>query len=308
MRIILRYIAVVVAFGIGGCSVTATAFFGLLMVHGQERILYASMFGLVDLAKMILPALASGAFENEHSRRGFLAIVIYAVLALLSAGAHIGLYATVKDSVIGGADAARAKYETATAEKKALQADIAALGKFRPAGTIDAEIAAKRLDARFSRSKGCTDVTVADSRTLCGEVAALEGEKSNSVRADVLRSKLDDAENRLRQLDVAAVFTKADPQAEQLSNLTGLSEGNVRLAIAILIAVMIEMGSSLLLDIAVVSSAKRAPAVESVEEEVGEVEEVPAPVEPAEASVETWSKGSLQAKRNGSIRQGARVL
>jgi hypothetical protein len=78
--------------------------------------------------------------------------------------------------------AAREKYEAGQAERKGLEAELAGVGKVRPAGTIEAELAAKKLDARYKRSKDCIDATVADNRALCAEIAALEGEKANAAR------------------------------------------------------------------------------------------------------------------------------
>lgn len=294
MKGFLRYPCMIFAAGIGLCSIAATACFGLLFAPGPERYIYGAIFGFLDGAKLVLPSVSSFAAENGHKNRARIGLAIYAVLALLSGAAHLGLYATVKSEVIGGAGAAREKYEAAKAEKKALEDELANLGKVRPAGTIEAELASKKLDARYSRSKSCTDVTVADSRTLCAEVAALEGEKENALRAQRLRGKIEDADGRLRGIDVAAALRSADPQAEQLATLTGLSQDRVRLGMAIILSVMIELGSSLLLDIAAVGK-------KATEEERHEFRTEKLQPEPEDANVEEWAKVALQAKRNASI-------
>jgi hypothetical protein len=157
------------------------------------------------------------------------------------------------------------KYEAALAEKKVAEADLAILGRVRPAGTIEAELAANRLDARYTRSKGCNEVTVADSRALCAEVAALEGEKANAIQSGKLKSKLEEIEGRIRGMDVAAAFRSADPQAETLANLTGWSPDSIRIAMAILLSIMIELESSLLLDVAAVGKRKEEGSARAAE-------------------------------------------
>jgi hypothetical protein len=97
----------------------------------------------------------------------------------------------------------------------------------------------------------------------------------------------------------ASALRSADPQAEQLASLTGLSQDKVRLWMAIILSAMIELGSSLLLDVAAVgkrmevSGAKHEQAAEST------IQGAP---EPIDATVEEWAKAALQIKRNGSVR------
>ncbi len=295
MKGFLRCPCMIFAVGIGLCSIAATACFGLLFAPGPERYLYASIFGFLDASKLVLPSVSSFAFENGHKNRGRIGVLIYVVLALLSGTAHVGLYATVKSEVIGGADAAREKYDAAKKEKKALEADLANLGRVRPAGTIEAELARLRLDARYKRSRDCSDVTAADSRWLCGDVAALEGEKANALQAGKLKVKLEDAEGRIRGLDVAAALRSADPQAEQLASLTGLSQNSVRLWMAIILSIMIELGSSLLLDVAAVAKRNDVPNGDKVHENVTHQRE---PIDVT--NIDDWVKTALQTKRNGS--------
>lgn len=304
MKEYLRYPAMAFAVGIGLCSIAATVCFGSLFAPGPERIIYGSIFGFLDASKLILPSVASFAVENGHKNRARIGFAIYAVLTLLSGAAHVGLYATVKSEVIGDAGAVREKYEAAKSEKKAVEADLANLGKVRPVGTIEAELASKRLDPRYARSQGCGDVTVNDSRALCGAIAALNGERKNAADAERLKVKLDEIERRLRGLDVAAALRSADPQAEQLAALTGMSQDSVRLWMAILLSIMIELGSSLLLDIAAITKRKDAPG------DVGSREHNTFPIKPLakrepkpeEGNVADWVKVALQAKRNVSVR------
>ncbi len=119
----------VFAVGIGLCSIAATACFGLLFSPGPERYIYGGIFGFLDASKLVLPSVASFALENGHKNRARIGVSIYLVLALLSGAAHVGLYATVKNEVIGGAGAAREKYQAARDAKKTLEADLLNLGK-----------------------------------------------------------------------------------------------------------------------------------------------------------------------------------
>jgi hypothetical protein len=134
MKGLLRFPAMFFAVGIGLCSIAATACFGLLFAPGLEGYVYAAIFGCLDGAKLVLPSVASFASENGHKIRARIGAGIYLVLATLSITAHVGLYATVKSEVLGGASAAREKYNAAMAEKKAMETDLAGLGRVEAGG------------------------------------------------------------------------------------------------------------------------------------------------------------------------------
>jgi hypothetical protein len=76
-----------------------------------------------------------------------------------------------------------------------------------------------------------------------------------------------------------------------------MSQDSVRLAMAIILSVMIEIGSSLLLDVAAVG--KRQTVTEGSRDNKNYRSNA---LEPADASVEGWAKSALLTKRNGSIR------
>jgi hypothetical protein len=303
MRTGIRLISGFIATAIGLCSIAATAAFGLFFSAGPERYLYAAIFGCLDAAKMVLPTLASIASENGNQERAAIARAAYLALAVMSISTHVGLYAVIKNDVLGTADAGRLRYEAAISEKKALQADIAAIGSPRAIGTIESELATKRLDVRFTRSKSCLDVTVADSRALCSEIAALQGEKDNAGRLETLKAKLEAAEDRLRNIDVVAAVKSADPQAQQLADLTGLTENRIRLLMALALSLFIEMGSSLLLDIVAASRrAKDLPDVGHAAEDVQSAETGAEASEDDHSAVADWASENLHKKRGGYAR------
>ena len=86
------------------------------------------------------------------------------MLTGLSLTASIGLYATTKSEMVGDAKAVHTRYQDARTIREKAKADLAALGKVRPAGDIAGEIGALKRDRLYDRSKRCTDATATDSR------------------------------------------------------------------------------------------------------------------------------------------------
>src|ERR1700755_1933848 len=117
---IIRWAAYLVAAGLGACSLVATGTFGLLFAPGPERFLFAGIFGLLDMCKFLLPTLGAISFAGGSKKTGLLCWAMYFVMATVSVGSHIGLYATLKGEVLGGSEAAKATYAEARATGAAL--------------------------------------------------------------------------------------------------------------------------------------------------------------------------------------------
>jgi hypothetical protein len=119
----------------------------------------------------------------------------------------------------------------------------------RSAADINADIARARLEKPFARSKGCTEVTLEESRALCKALAKLDAERAKVAEAAEISGKLAATNIRLGGIDAAAAIRPADPQAQSLANLITpvhtVSPEGVRTALAVLIALLIEIGSGL---------------------------------------------------------------
>jgi hypothetical protein len=245
MRAFLTAFGGLVVVGLVIVSVFANFWFGTLLVSSQERFLYGVIFGLLDALKTVLLPVAgsnraAGAFAQART-----AYFIFALLTVLSFSAGIGLYSISKSEAVGDAKSQQAAYQDATVEHTQYAARLAAFGQVRSLGAIDADIAAKHLDRLYDRSKQCADATAVESRELCQAIERLNAERATSIETKQIQARIDAAALRLSKMNAADAFKSVDPQAEALSKLTGLTPESVRLLLAILIAVLIEMASGL---------------------------------------------------------------
>jgi hypothetical protein len=249
MAIILTTLGGLAAMTLAVLSISANAIFGTLLTTGQERWLYGILFGVLDVLKTLLPLIAAASFAAGLRAKGIASLLVFALLTGLSLTASIGLYATTKNEMVGDAKAAHARYQDAVATREKTEADLAALGKVRPAGDIAGDIGTLKRDRLFDRSKQCVDATATDSRDLCARLARLEGEASKAAEAARLRGEIEKAGVRLATMDVAAAMRSIDPQAEALARMVSLvvpvSPETVRTALAILVALLVELGSGL---------------------------------------------------------------
>jgi hypothetical protein len=237
MRKVLTILGGAVALCLAVISIGANTMFGSLLT------------GSLDVLKTLLPLIAAAAFLAAARTKGIVALATFAVLTVLSLTASIGLYATTKSETVSDAKAARAKYANAVAARYKAQADLEALGSVRAAGDIAADIGALKRDFRYDRSKQCTDATATDSRELCASLDQLAGEAQKAAEFKRLSQVLAAARVKVDQLDVGAAMKAIDPQAEQLAKLVSVAvpvtPENVRTALALLIAVLVEIGAGL---------------------------------------------------------------
>jgi hypothetical protein len=297
MRLFLTAFGGVIVFGLVIISVFANFWFGTLLISGQERWLYGAIFGLLDALKTVLIPVAGFALASGALARARTAYFVFALLTVLSFCAEIGLYSIPKSEAVGDAKSHQAAYRDVAAERDGYASQLAGLGQVRSLGAIDADISAKRLDRLYDRSKQCTDATATESRGLCQAIERLNAERATATEAKELQGKIDAAAFRLSKLNAADAFKSVDPQAEALAKLTGLTPETVRLALAILIAVLIEMGSGLgfwlMSGEAPVRGPKAAPEDEISPTEAAETD--------GDCIVERWANEAVVRRRGAHV-------
>lgn len=142
-------------------------------------------------------------------------------------------------------NAGKEGYELVKGERKRVQDRLAALGAVRPAGAIKAEIAAQHQNKLWSQSDECKEATTTASRAFCAATDRLAGELASAEEAERLHSEDDKLAAKMEGMDLSTVLRSADAQSEALSRLTGLSAATVKDSLAILVALLIELGSGL---------------------------------------------------------------
>jgi hypothetical protein len=303
------------AFGLVVISVAANIVFGLLLTSGPERFLYAAAFGLLDAFKSVLLILATSSYRGREVGKARVTVALFLVLSVLSFSAEIGLYATTTGSEAGGARAAHATYENAKAKKNDLEERLVRIGSTRPVDQVDADIAAAKLDKAFPRSKECKEATLEASRGLCARLVRLEAERATALRAEDLRRRLDEASDKLDGFDMTEVFKPVDPQAETLAKLAApvaaLSPETVRTVLAVLIALLIEVGSGLGPWLASghaerrideLKEARTAAEVAEALEAAAEPEQPPADeIKPERCHIEAWLEDGVTRRKGGHV-------
>src|SRR5208337_4886613 len=107
------------------------------------------------------------------------------------------------------------------------------------------DIAAARQSHHWQQSGECKAPSWAGEKNFCAGIERLNGELAMAEEAGRLRDQDEKHAAKLSGFDLAAVMRSADPQSEALARFTGFAAPSVRDALAVLVAVLIELGSGL---------------------------------------------------------------
>jgi hypothetical protein len=187
-----------------------------------------------------------------------LASLAFAVCLAVTLAGGIGTIAAGSDKLLASRANATATYADQRKELEASRSKRAALPPHRPAGTIESDMKAARVDRRWNSSGACTDATAAASRTFCAQYARLQGELAAAEAA----AKLDEHTRELtKKLETAPAVRDANPQANVIARLLHIAREDAEAWYALLFALASETAAMAVLLIAETTTHhRRAPA------------------------------------------------
>ncbi len=238
-------VAIVLALGIAAVSVACNVKFGLHLGQGLAGQIYAALFGLVDLLKALLPLMIVGTIVASQYLRAVFGSAMFVAFTLLSLTSAAGLYSLTKAEAVADVEAGRASYGLAKEELDRARTRLASLGAVRSVGAVRGDIEAAKQHRRWRSTKACTNATVTASRKFCDEFKRLEGELATAQEAAALRSHATELAAKIEGMNLNEVMRAADPQAEALAHLSGFTPDDIRSALAVLVALVVELGSGL---------------------------------------------------------------
>lgn len=249
----------------------------------EDGMIYGAASVAADAFKALSPFFFFAALRNRMWSQAMAAFVVWGVTtgyALVGATGHAALNRT---DVAGKREVTSTAYADLRAEHKRITEQLSWVPHFRPAATVEADIAAKKTDRLYARTGGCdpASVTSTPARAYCSDLRKLEAERASAVEGARLQSRLDEIGAKLTAIGAAP--TAADPQVAVFSRLTGWEAGSVTAALIMLVVLLLEVGSGLGPYVAMSyfpdRPRKRWPVIEQAPETVDEVAPAPATVE-----------------------------
>lgn len=233
------------ALALSGISVACCFVFGTHLAPGVEGWIYGALGAVADALKSLLPLTISAAILARQKSRAIVGGVLFLAFTAYSFTSELGLYALGRDAMASEAAAGREAYADLKQERDRIAARLKELGAQRPAGTVRGDIAAAKQSKHYEASGECKTPSWNPERDLCVKLEKLTGELASAEEAEKLRLKDEGLATKLEGIDLTAALKSTDAQAEALARLTGVSATSIKDALAIMVAILIELGSGL---------------------------------------------------------------
>jgi len=231
----------------------------MLGVSGSMNFLFMSSLGKTALEGQVLGAASAAAdglkallpffmwWAWDQKRRvpavaGLSVWLFFVGFSLLSA---IGFAATNRGAVTDTREGLAATYATVEADVERARARLGALPAHRPAQVVKQAIEALKQNRRWTSTRRCKDATANASRAFCEGFFKVRAELAAAIEGERLRAQMAGLEREAGRLRAAGAGRDADPQVSILSRLFGQGESAVRLALIVVVALLVELGSSM---------------------------------------------------------------
>lgn len=244
---------------LAGSLLGAAAATLMIMVSAGMNIAFLSSFGRSQTESLIL-GLASGAADIlkallpffivwawRSGKRGFLipASLVWALFAGFSLLSAFGFAAGNRLESVEAQAALNDRLLALDAERAQIIKRLNAMPPGRAIGAVEAEIRAARQHLRWSSTRGCSDASVPESRAFCAGYFSLRSALASARQEQDLQAQRVQLSRQIEALKSQGGGRGADPQSALLAAIIGTDDTSVRLALIIVLAVVVELGSSL---------------------------------------------------------------
>lgn len=215
-----RAVAVTAVFGAAIAHSTMNFRFGLSLSHDPIEQYVLAGFGVcVDIAKVFALAFAAIALEKARWLKGAACLLLWASTVAYSGAAALGFAALSRDTVVASRSSDVDDYKAAVSDKKRLTE----------------QLEKSRENPHFLETYGCTEY---NKNATKGDGRKKAEFCSNYWRSD---QRLDDIKPAIK----GATLTQSDPQTALMAKVFDVPRETVAIALALFLAIVAEIVSSL---------------------------------------------------------------
>ena len=205
--------------------------------------IYGAASAAADCFKALVPFFFFAAWRNRMWSQAFAAAIVWVVVTGYSMTSALGHAALNRLDMSGQRAAATANYKDMRADTKRAQDQLTWIPAHRPPETVAAELNVHKAQRYWLVTSECTDVKGRSAREYCQQFHKLNAELASGVEAQKLETRISDIGTKLAKAAGGTVMAEADPQASVLAKVTGVELETVQTGLALLVALLIEIGS-----------------------------------------------------------------
>ena len=246
---------------VGFCvvSLIANTCFTMSVVSSPvEKAVLVATAVLLDLFKAMALVLAFRSYVRGR-RALAVAIVVVGLGALAwSTISGLGFIANARSNAAAARASVQEQQTAWVTTVRRADARLATVSAARPAAVIEADIAAQAVPSQvWVRTRECADPSLAKLHGACAPILKLRRELAAAHAAEGLEAQISETRKQLATLPTVAT---SDPQVAALSRILGATEPALRDVLAMMLAVLLEAGSTLGFVIARGATQPNAPS------------------------------------------------
>lgn len=230
------------------CAVSASMNFMFLSSLGKtplEGHVLGAASAAADLLKALLPFFIAWSWSARRfvpAIGGTIVFVFFAGFSLLSA---IGFAADNRGVLVETRESLTATYQRVQVGLRDAEGARAALPAHRPSPVLSENIEGHKQDRRWNLTAGCQNATGAESRAYCERYFGFRAELAAALEAARLAGVINNLQSEAAKLRDAGAGHDHDPQVSLLSRIFGQEQDKIRLTLTVVVALLVELGSSL---------------------------------------------------------------
>lgn len=199
-----------------------------------------------DMTKAVLPVVMMRAAQLGAWAHLAAASLLMLLVVILSLSSGMGFAALTRSGVTAARQTHADQLASLERALRDAQMRLALVAGARPAGVVEADIAVVTLDRRWGVSKSCGEISSPSVRQFCADLLKLRSERVAALEHDRLTAERIVIENKLAARQSEGIATESDPQAAAIAALLGIDVTMPRRALATFMAIVIELGSVIL--------------------------------------------------------------
>lgn len=234
-----------------------------------------------DSLKALLPFFIAWGWRSGRYSIVVPGIAIWILFSGFSLLSALGFSASNRGAILESRNTLTAEYQRLQSDLQTAQARISRLPQARAFAIVEQEINRHKQHVRWTTTKNCIDATIPESREYCQQYFSLHSELAAAKEYSKLQKQSQTLKEKIARLRSNGAETDSDPQVSLLSRIFGQSSESVRLTLTIVVALLVELGSSLGLYLSASHSPVRKQQItdatekqdDSREAAIGEIED-----------------------------------
>jgi hypothetical protein len=219
-----------------------------LGVHEVDKQIYGAASAAADCFKALVPFFFFAAIKNRMWSQAVASAILWVVVTAYSLTSALGHAALNRMDTTGQRAVEAASYKDLRNDLKRAQDQMSWIPQHRPTQTVSGEIETYKLQRAWVQTKSCAEVTGPSGRDFCGKYQGLLSELASAEQAKKWDGVISEINVKLAAAKGANAGSDADPQAAVLAKLAsmvlpGIKTEDVQTALAVFVAVLLEVGS-----------------------------------------------------------------